>query len=86
MPKSIIAISWLSISDVTEELDSLKWVCHSWLDEHARFDFVEDSRGAHEYKILKNGLLLPWKSDLWSMLWKVLEIGEVSDPQETSFD
>lgn len=57
-------------------------------DEHAGcFDFMEDSRGAHEYKIKKKQLAANWKADFKAMFKtaKVLEIGEFSEPQETSF-
>ena len=57
-------------------------------DEHAGcFDFMEDSRGAHEYKIKKKQLTASWKADFKAMFKtaKVLEIGEFSEPQETSF-
>ena len=57
-------------------------------DEHAGcFDFMEDSRGAHEYKIKKKQLTASWKAVFKAMFKtaKVLEIGEFSEPQETSF-
>src|SRR5699024_7131004 len=57
-------------------------------DEHAGcFDFMEDSRGAHEYKIKKKRIAATWKTDIRAMFKtaKVLEIGELSEPQETSF-
>lgn len=57
-------------------------------DEHAGcFDFMEDSRGAHEYKIKKKRIAANWKSNFRSMFKtaKVLELGELSEPQETSF-
>ena len=87
--RALTLCSGLSISEVNEELDLLEnEYAILGFDEHAGcFDFMEDSRGAHEYKILKKRIAASWKSDFRSMFKtaKVLEIGEVSDPQETSF-
>lgn len=87
--RALTLCSGLSISDVNEELDLLEnEYAILGFDEHAGcFDFMEDSRGAHEYKIIKKRIAASWKSDFRSMFKtaKVLEIGEVIDPQETSF-
>lgn len=87
--KALVLCSGLSFGDLNEELDLLEnEYALLGFDEHAGcFDFMEDSRGAHEYKIIKKRIAASWKSDFRSMFKtaKVLELGEVSDPQETSF-
>lgn len=78
--------------DVIELDDALNLLENEYavlgFDEHAGcFDFMEESRGAHEYKIQKKRLAANWKTDFRAMFKtaKILEIGEISEPQETSF-
>lgn len=87
--KALLLCSGLSLSELDEELELLEnEYAILGFDEHAGcFDFMEDSRGAHEYKIKKKRIAANWKVDFRSMFKtaKVLELGEISEPQETSF-
>ena len=87
--EALILCSGLDIHSLEEELDLLEnEYALLGFDEHAGcFDFLEDSRGAHEYKIKKKRIAASWKSDLRALFKtaKVLEYAEASDPQETSF-
>lgn len=51
------------------------------------FDFMDDSKGAFEYRIAKNRLAGSWKADLRTMFKtaRVLELGEVCETQESAF-
>ena len=87
--EALMLCSGLSQSEINEELELLEnEYALLGFDEHAGcFDFMEDSRGAHEYKIKKRRIAATWQTDFRAMFKtaKVLEIGEVSEPQETSF-
>ncbi|MGM9929319.1 MAG: hypothetical protein ACI35P_15355 [Bacillus sp. (in: firmicutes)] len=87
--RALVLCSGLSANDLDEELDLLEnEYAVLGFDNHAGcFDFMEDSRGAHEYKIKKKRIASNWQSDFRAMFKtaKVLELGEVSESQETSF-
>lgn len=87
--EALILCSGLTILELEDELELLEnEYAVLGFDEHAGcFDFMEDSRGAHEYKIKKKRIAATWKTDFRAMFKtaKVLEIGELSEPQETSF-
>lgn len=86
---ALMLCSGFSSEDLDRELQLLEnEYAILGFDEHAGcFDFMEDSRGAHEYKIQKKRIAASWKSDFRTMFKtaKVLELGELSEPQETSF-
>lgn len=87
--RALLLCSGMQISELEDELELLEnEYAILGFDEHAGcFDFMEDSRGAHEYKIKKKRIAANWKSNFRSMFKtaKVLELGELSEPQETSF-
>lgn len=86
---ALMLCSGLDSEDLDRELNLLEnEYALLGFDEHAGcFDFMEDSRGAHEYKIQKKHIAASWKADFKAMFKtaKILEIGEFSEPQETSF-
>ena len=87
--EALLLCAGIDSHDLDEELDILEnEYAVLGFDEHAGcFDFMEDSRGAHEYKIKKKRIAANWHSDFRAMFKtaKVLELGEVSESQETSF-
>lgn len=87
--EALMLCSGLSASQLGDELQLLEnEYAVLGFDEHAGcFDFMEDSRGAHEYKIKKKRLAATWHADFRVMFKtaKILELGEVSELQETAF-
>jgi len=75
-----------------EILTQLKWLVDEYAvleyDEQANcFDFMEDSNGAHDYKIYKNKILRTTKIDLTYLTTnqKIHEIGNFNELQPTDF-
>lgn len=87
--QALLMCSGLQLLELNDELELLEnEYAILGFDEHAGcFDFMEDSRGAHEYKIKKKRIAANWKSDFRSMFKtaKVLELGEFSELQDTAF-
>ena len=77
----------------TEELEKeLNWLENEYailgFDEHAGcFDFMEDSRGGHDFKIQKKRLIAGWRSDFRGLFRNagILEMGNLSATQQTNF-
>lgn len=76
-----------------EELEQeLNWLENEYailgFDEHAGcLDFMEDSRGAHDYKIQKKRLVAGWSSDLRALFRNaaILDLANLSATQQTNF-
>lgn len=80
--------SGLSIPEIEEEL---RWLENEYavlgFDDHAGcFDFMEESNGAHDFKVIKKRLMVSTKIDkLILASIKIQEIAGVLEPQTTNF-
>lgn len=86
---ALILSSGLSQSSLNYELTLLEneYAVLGFDSNAGCFDFMDDSKGAYEYKIFKNRLASSWRADLRTMFKtaRVLELGEVSETQESAF-
>lgn len=87
--EALILCCGLSMEELEKELN---WLENEYailgFDEHAGcFDFMEDSKGAHDYKILKKRLLAGWRPDFRRLFRnaEILDIANLSATQQTNF-
>lgn len=87
--EALILCCGLSMEEIENELN---WLENEYailgFDEHAGcFDFMEDSRGAHDYKIQKKRLIAGWRPDFRGLLRNagILDIANLSAVQQTNF-